>query len=321
MKYIESNSTDVYFNLALEEYVFQNFPKDDCFMLWINDNSIVMGKYQNAFEEINIKEVEKIGIKVARRNSGGGTVFHDKGNLNYSIIKNYDKNLGSNYNDFIDPVINALNKLGVKAKQAGKSDIVINNKKISGSAQYSKRGRILHHGTLLYNSDLGLLEKMLETSKGLIESKSVKSIRSSVTNISDHIDKRIPIEEFKEKLLNVLFADNYDIINRVKIDKEQTQKIQDLARKKYMDWQWIYGKSPNFKFEKEARINNIDLKISLLVEKGIISEAHIEGVNCSSYEIASKIIRTRYGYKEIFNKLKVIESLNIESDVLVDCFF
>lgn len=319
MKYIESISEDVYFNLALEEYVFQNLKDDEYFMLWKNNDSIVLGKYQNAFEEINIKETERIDMKVARRNSGGGTVFHDKGNLNYSIIKNLDKNSFVNYDNFLIPVIEALNTLGVKAEKRRTCDIAINGKKISGSAQSSKGGRVLHHGTLLFNSDLDLLENMLKTTEGKIESKSVKSFRSIVTNISDHIDRNISLEDFKKALLNALFPNG---IEKFTLSNTQLQEVSNLVETKYTDWQWNYGNSPEFTFEKTNYLNNGDIKIILHVKKGMVFACTISSTNFPCSEIESAITGSRYSYKEVLNKLKEIKSLeNINIEELADCFF
>lgn len=319
MKYIESNSEDVYFNLALEEYLFQNFKDDEYFMLWKNDNSIVLGKYQNVFEEINIKEAEKAGMKVARRNSGGGTVFHDKGNLNYSIIKNLDKNTFIDYDSFLIPVIEALNKLGINAEKRRTCDIAIDGKKISGSAQSSRGGRVLHHGTLLFDADLNLLENMLKTTEGKIESRSVKSVRSIVTNIRDHIDKNISIDDFKKTLINTLFPDG---IEKVKLNDEQLQEINNLVQNKYSDWKWNYGNSPDFTFKKSNTLSNGILKINLYVKKGMIFACTITGTNFHCSEIESAVVGSRYSYNEILNNLREIKSLeNINIEGLADCFF
>lgn len=318
MKYIESISDDIYYNLALEEYVFQNLKDDEYFMLWKNDNSIVLGKYQNAFEEINIKEVEKTSMKVARRNSGGGAVFHDKGNLNYSIIRNLD-NTFFDYDSFLIPIINALNSLGIKAEKRRTCDIAINGKKISGSAQSSKGGRVLHHGTLLYNADLSLLENMLKPTEGKIESRSVKSVRSTVTNISEHIDSNITIDDFKDDLLNALFSKG---IQKTELTDEQLHEVLNLSKNKYSDWQWNYGNSPDFIFDKQSVLSGNILHINLQVKKGMVFACNIAGENFPCTEIESILIGSRYSYKEIANKLKEINSLkNINIEELVDSFF
>lgn len=319
MKYIDSISNDIYFNLALEEYVFHNFKDDTYFLLWDNDNSIVLGKYQNVFEEINIKAVEKMDIKVARRNSGGGTVFHDKGNLNYSIITDYDKNSFIDYDIFINPVITALNSLGIHAEKRRTSDIVIEGKKISGSAQSCKNDRILHHGTLLFNADLSMLENLLKTTDGKIESKSVKSVRSSVTNIKEHIDDNITLDDFKTLLLNSLFPNG---VQKVFLTEDQIAEVNNLVKNKYSQWQWNYGNSPEFSYEKESELLDMVINIKLHVKKGIIETCIIEGDKCPCKDIETAAIGTRYNYNEITDKLKEIKSLEkINIEELADCFF
>ena len=148
------NTSDVYTNLAIEEYVFHHFTDDNYLLLWKNEGSIVIGKHQNVFEKVNIKAIESSSVKVARRNTGSGAVFHDKGNLNYSLITDYDSEIFSGYDEFLNPMIKALNHLGVPAHKRRSSDIAIEDKKISGSAQTVKNNRILHHGTLLFDADL-----------------------------------------------------------------------------------------------------------------------------------------------------------------------
>lgn len=320
MKYIESISNDIYFNLALEEYVFQNLNDDAYFMLWENDSSIVLGKHQNVFEEINIKEAEKTGIKIARRNSGGGTVFHDRGNLNYSFIKNYDKYSFIDYDSFLTPVIEALNSLSIKAEKRRTCDIAIDGKKISGSAQSSKGGRILHHGTLLFDADLSLLEKLLKPTNGKIESRSIKSVRSTVTNIKEHLHEEITLDTFKNHLLNALFPLG---IKKISLTDEQLQEVKNLAESKYSDWKWNFGNSPDFSYEKQSILVNEPVTIKLQVKKGMIFASTVEGEILPCCDIENAVTGSRYSYREIMDRLKEMKSLNknINIEILADCFF
>ncbi|NYB74164.1 lipoate--protein ligase [Sedimentibacter hydroxybenzoicus DSM 7310] len=323
MKYIESISDDVYFNLALEEYIFNSLKDDTYFMLWKNENSIVMGKHQNAYEEINIKAIEQNNIKVARRNTGGGTVFHDRGNLNYSVITDYDKNTFIDYDKFIIPVINALNSIGVKAEKRRTSDIAIDGKKISGSAQTIKGNRALHHGTLLFSADLTMLHDLLKTTEGKIESKSVKSVRSIVTNIREHlIDTTINIDEFQKMFADAMFSDD---IEKYEISQEQIESVNELVENKYSKWEWSFGASPDFYFEKESAVNGNAIKVKLNVKKGIVTECNIQGINLTCGELEENIIGSRYSYIDTVNKLKEYSSLkgilNINYEELADCFF
>ncbi|WP_313163014.1 lipoate--protein ligase [Sedimentibacter sp.] len=323
MKYIESISDDVYFNLALEEYIFNNLKDDTYFMLWKNENSIVMGKHQNAYEEINIKTIEQNNIKAARRNTGGGTVFHDRGNLNYSVITDYDKNKFIDYDQFIIPVINALNSIGVKAEKRRTSDIAIDGKKISGSAQTIKGNRALHHGTLLFSADLTMLHDLLKTTEGKIESKSVKSVRSIVTNIRDHlIDTAINIDEFQKMFSDAMFSGNTE---KYEINQEQIESVNELVENKYSRWEWNFGASPDFYFEKESAVAGDVIKVNLNVKKGIVTECNIRGTNLPCKELEENIIGSRYSYIDTVNRLKEYRSLkgilNINYEELADCFF
>ena len=323
MKYIESISDDVYFNLALEEYIFNNLKDDTYFMLWKNDSSIVLGKHQNVFEEINIKAIEQNNIKVARRNTGGGTVFHDRGNLNYSVITEYDKNTLIDYNQFIIPVINALNSMGINAEKRRTSDIAIDGKKISGSAQSIKGNRALHHGTLLFDADLTMLHDLLKTTEGKIESKSVKSVRSIVTNIKNHLfDTAINIDEFQKLLIDTMFSDKVD---KYEITQEQIETIKELVENKYSKWEWNFGNSPDFYFEKDSVILSNTIKVKLHVKKGVITDCNIQGNNIPSDILEENIIGSRYSYINIVNKFKELSSLkninNLNYEKLAECFF
>lgn len=322
MRYIESISDDVYFNLALEEYIFNNLKDDTYFMLWKNHNSIVLGKHQNVFEEINIKAIEQNNIKVARRNTGGGTVFHDRGNLNYSVITDYDKNTFIDYDKFIIPVINALNSIGVKAEKRRTSDIAIDGKKISGSAQTIKGNRALHHGTLLFDADLTMLHDLLKTTEGKIESKSVKSVRSIVTNIKDHLRDEINIDEFQRLLINTMFSGN---AGKYEINEEQIKTIQELAENKYSKWEWNFGASPDFSYEKESEILGDKINVKLFVKKGVITNCNVQGNNIPCNDLQEHITDSRYSYMNIVNKLKEISFFknmkNLNYEELADCFF
>lgn len=326
MKVVDNTNEDVYYNLALEEYLFKNFTESEYLLLWKNTNSIVLGKHQNVFEEINLKAVEESGIPVARRNTGGGTVFHDEQNLNYSFITNCQGDAFADYDQFLTPVIKALNEMGVPAGKRRTSDIAIGDHKISGSAQTVKKGRILHHGTLLYNSDLTLLKNLLKTTEGKITSKSVKSVRSDVTNIKKHIkDQSMTIEAFKDKLLETLFPDG---IEKVSITPADIQSIQALVDEKYSQWQWNYGNSPKFSFEKESVITNkagLEKKMGIKLEivKGKIAKCEVTVDGLTNTEIEAMLTGSRYGYQEIINKLKEIKFVKNtlqNADCLTDCF-
>ena len=185
--FIESNSNDPRFNLALEQYVFDEMPKDrEYFWLWQNHNTIVVGKHQNTAQEINQTYVREHGITVVRRLSGGGAVYHDMGNVNFTFIADTGDMETLNLHAFCTPVVNTLEQIGVKAEVSGRNDITIDGKKFSGNSQYIKHGRIMHHGTLMFDSDLSVVSKALQVSSDKYESKGFKSVKSRVTNIKPY---------------------------------------------------------------------------------------------------------------------------------------
>jgi lipoate-protein ligase A len=326
LKVFDSTNTDVYFNLAMEEYLFKNCVDTEYLLLWKNHNSIVLGKHQNIFEEINLKAVEESGIQVARRNTGGGTVFHDEQNLNYSFICNSEGDGFADYEQFLIPVIKALNEMGIPAVKRRTSDIAIGEQKISGSAQTVKKGRVLHHGTLLYNSDLSLLKNLLKTTTGKITSKSVKSVRSDVTNIKKHMtDQSMTMAAFKDTLLEKLLPDG---IEKVRLTEEDIQSIQALADEKYSQWEWNYGQSPKFSFEKESLVLSIngikmpiDVKLEIIKGKIAKAEAIVDGL--ANAELEETLTGVRYGYREILHKLDETQfnkTAQIKIDNLTNCF-
>lgn len=325
MKVFDSTNTDVYFNLAMEEYLFKNNRDSAYLLLWKNDNSIVLGKHQNIFEEINLKAVEQAGIPVARRNTGGGTVFHDVNNLNYSFISNQGDAF-ADYDQFLGPVIAALNKMGIPATKRRTSDIAIGEQKISGSAQTVKKGRVLHHGTLLYDSDLSLLKNLLKTSAGKITSKSVKSVRSDVTNIKKHLtDQTMSLETFKNKFLVTLFPDG---VEKVSLTEQDIEAVEALVNEKYSRWEWNYGQSPKFSFEKAAAILNmkgreIHLTVKLEINKGSIAKGEVGVDGLENTELIEILTGVRYGYNEILHHLEGSEFAKdneLMADCLTDCF-
>jgi len=209
MKYIDSQSSNPYFNLALEEYVLKNFSiEEDIIFLWQNTPTIVVGNNQNTIEEINMPFVNEKKIKVVRRLSGGGAVYQDLGNLNFTFLMSLEKPANLEIKKFALPVVEALNKLGVPAELTGRNDITVEGKKISGNAQRLFRNKLLHHGTLLFDTDLEVMAKVLQVGLDKIQSKGIKSIRSRVTNIKPYLAKQKTILEFRESILSELFQIN-----------------------------------------------------------------------------------------------------------------
>lgn len=261
-KYLFLNTTSIHINLATEEYLFLKNLSHPLLLLYTNSPSVVLGRYQNIYEELNIREVENQTIPVARRISGGGTVFHDLGNLNYSYIMPLKEKYIPDYDSFLLPVINTLRKIGIPAHKQRGSDIAVEGKKISGSAQKSNKNTIMHHGTLLFSSDLEQLELMLKSPKGNFVSKSVKSFRSEVCNIRDYLpkDKNLDIKWLAAELIKDMAGAKAE---RLCLEPEDFNEIKKLS-KKYQSWEWNWGQSPKFSIDEDI--------FSIKIEDGIISD-------------------------------------------------
>ncbi|CTN68940.1 lipoate protein ligase A [Streptococcus pneumoniae] len=226
MKYIINHSNDTAFNIALEEYAFKHLlDEDQIFLLWINKPSIIVGRHQNTIEEINRDYVRENGIEVVRRISGGGAVYHDLNNLNYTIISKEDENKAFDFKSFSTPVINTLAQLGVKAEFTGRNDLEIDGKKFCGNAQAYINGRIMHHGCLLFDVDLSVLANALKVSKDKFESKGVKSVRARVTNIINELPKKITVEKFRDLLLEYMKKEYPEMTEYVFSEEELAKSI------------------------------------------------------------------------------------------------
>ncbi|QAV99588.1 lipoate--protein ligase [Bacillus subtilis] len=273
------NINDPRINLAIEEYCVKHLdPEQQYLLFYVNQPSIIIGKNQNTIEEINTKYVEENGIIVVRRLSGGGAVYHDLGNLNFSFITKDDGDSFHNFKKFTEPVIQALHQLGVEAELSGRNDIVVDGRKISGNAQFATKGRIFSHGTLMFDSAIDHVVSALKVIKDKIESKGIKSIRSRVANISEFLDDKMTTEEFRSHLLRHIFNTN-DIGNvpEYKLTEKDWETIHQISKERYQNWDWNYGRSPKFNLNHSKRypVGSIDLRLE--VKKGKIEDCKIFG--------------------------------------------
>ncbi|SDI25024.1 lipoate--protein ligase [Winogradskyella thalassocola] len=264
-------------NLALEEYALRHFDTStDYLLFYINEPSIIIGRNQNTLEEINQDYIDANQIHVVRRVSGGGAVYHDLGNLNFSFITNHDGKSISNFKKFTAPVIKVLNDMGVSAELKGRNDILVDEKKISGTAQFSTGKRMISHGTLLFDTDMSEVAKALQVKMSKIQSKGHKSVRSRVANISEFLKTPIPMADFKKQLLVGLYEAS-EPFETYKLTEAEWQAVHQLKAEKYDLWDWNFGRSPKFNIQRNKRfpIGEIDLRI--FVEKGHISEVKVFG--------------------------------------------
>lgn len=278
MKYIKTDYRIPAYNMAMEDLIINHMPLDDYLTFYIHDPAIIIGQHQNTLEEINPDYVKEKGIHVQRRLSGGGAVYHDHGNLNFSFIVRGNREDVNHFDVLTLPVIKTLEKLGIKAELSGRNDLLIDGKKFSGNAQYFRNGRLLQHGTILFNSEMSELGNALKVKELKIKSKGVQSVRSRVTNIVDYLpeDKKdITIEEFKDLLLETI-GEIYDL-EEYKLTPEEEAIHAKLVEEKFKTWEWNYGKSPKFNLAREEKFpfGIIDARVD--VAKGEIKEIKIYG--------------------------------------------
>jgi len=275
MLFIDNNLTNPYFNLATEEYLLKNF-NEDVFMLWRNEPSIIVGKNQNTLSEINYEYVKGKSIPVVRRLTGGGAVFHDLGNLNFTFISTDDSKSFTNFRKFTQPIIDVLKELNINAEFTGRNDLTIEGKKFSGNAQCNYKNKVMHHGTLLFTSVINDISAALKVKPTKFEGKGIKSVASRVTNISDHLKTPITILEFKDMIMKHVskMNDNYSVYE---LSEEALGNIKKLYDEKYNTWQWNYGNSPKYSLVNEVKFSGGNLEFYLNVEKGKITEIKIFG--------------------------------------------
>ena len=275
--FIESNSNDPRFNLALEQYIFDQMPRNRSYlMLWRNDQTIVVGKHQDTFAEINADYVRANQIQVVRRLSGGGAVYHDLGNVNFTFIADHT---GSDFDfsTFCRPVIWALESLGVPAELNGRNDMTIRGRKFSGNSQYVKEGRVMHHGTLLYDSDLSVVSSALAPIRDKLTSKGLPSVRSRVTNIKPYVnDPQMTVEDFWAALRERMFR--CFSMRKYQLSPQELEQVEELRERIYSQWEWNYGHSPACSIRKERRVEGCGtLQIHMDVEKGNITRLAFRG--------------------------------------------
>lgn len=323
MRYIISENTDAYFNLASEEYLLKH-TDEDIFYLWRNDNAIIVGTNQNTLSEINVEYVKEKEIKVVRRLTGGGAVYHDLGNINYTFIENSKKSF-NDFRGFCEPITKALNELGVKAEFSGRNDMTIDGKKFSGTAQCKYKNRVMHHGTLLFSSKKSDISGALKPRDIKFTGKSVKSVASRITNISEHLESPMDVLEFRDRIMRSVAGglDNITVFDAI-----EEEKIKKLREEKYSTWEWNYGQSPKFSMTKEGRFTGGTVEVTLDVQKGCIENIRIYGDFFGTgniHELEEKLIGVKHQEQNVLDALKEITlsdyMVNVQDEELAGLLF
>ncbi|HGH8049345.1 TPA: lipoate--protein ligase [Streptococcus agalactiae] len=311
MKYIVNTSNDPAYNVALEAYAFQKLTDiDEIFILWINEPAIIIGRHQNTIQEINKEFIDKNGIHVVRRLSGGGAVYHDLNNLNYTIISNNTQEGAFDFQTFSKPVIDTLAKLGVKAEFTGRNDLEINGQKFAGNAQAYYKGRMMHHGCLLFDVDMSVLGQALKVSKDKIESKGIKSVRARVTNIVDHLSDKITVQEFSDAILAQM-KEEYPEMDEYVLSDAELSEIQAMRDNQFATWDWTYDKAPEYTIERGVRYPAGKITTYANVENSTIKSVKIFGdfFGVKPVDDIEKMLEgVRYDYKDVLAALKTVDT-------------
>ncbi|MDR0714997.1 MAG: lipoate--protein ligase [Bacteroidales bacterium] len=275
MRLINDGHTDACFNLAAEEYVFEHFP-ERCFMLWCNEPAIVVGRHQNALAEVNVEYVRRNGIKVVRRLSGGGAVYHDAGNLNFTFIERQDTGQTVDFSRFSAPIIALLREKGVEAEIGKRDELSVNGAKISGVAKHVSRGRILYHGTLLFSGNLTALTEALRTAPGKFSDKAIPSVRSKVGNISEYLSPPTDVAQFRAAVFAYMLR-HLPHAREYSYSEADLTAVRQLRDEKYARWEWNFGQSPPYAMTRSVALDGKTFSASLNVRQGIIRQIRFEG--------------------------------------------
>jgi len=321
MRCIISTSTNPYFNLATEEYLLK-INDNEIFLIYINEPCVVVGKHQNLLSEINLPYTLEHSIKLARRISGGGTVYQDLNNLNFSFIHNCTNLEQINFTKFTNPILEALSEMGLDVSFSGRNDLLVDSKKISGNAMHIFKTRVLSHGTLLFNTDLNKLSAALKNQPSKYIDKSIKSVKSKVTNISNHLEYPKTIDEFRRVLFQIITG-KYTNPTINQLTNQESESIHQISKSKFETWEWIYGYSPKYVFKNSFVISNLMVILEMHVEKGIIKhvKTNIDSPQNTDYQhVFDTLLNLKHDYKSIFESLENHPKINSISNFKIQEF-
>jgi lipoate-protein ligase A len=326
---IVNNSTNPYFNLALEEYFLKNDQiADDLVIIWQNSPAVIVGKHQNTVAEINAEFIKQQGIYVVRRSSGGGAVYHDLGNINFTFIMHNQPSRRNDFSYFAGSIVDALRAVGIQAEFTGRNDITIDGKKFSGNAQYFYQDKVLHHGTILFDSDLTVVQQALSVKTDTYTSKAVKSTPSRVTNIRPYLNEPITIEKFKQILVESIFAKHQQPYQEHQLTPAELNAINELVAKRYQTWDWNYGASPQYNFHQDKKFTGGTISLYLDIKQGRIEQIKIHGdffANGDIHDLEQLLTGQKYEQAQLAAALADVDITkylhNITADEFLSCFF
>lgn len=303
MKYLRHDTTDAHYNMALDEYCLERCPwNEPVFYLWQNAPAVIIGLNQNAYAEVNLPYLESHGIKLARRVTGGGAVYHDLQNLNYTIVGR-SSDLDRDFPEYMHLVVNALRTLGVDAELSGRNDILVAGRKVSGYAKRVYKDRLMIHGTLMYDVDIEELTHVLAVPGSKLESAGIASVRSRVANLKTLLPQFSDIDAFRSALQDILAEGDCE----VRLTPEQLSEIQDIAREKFSTWEWNYGRSPAAAFRSSRKCACGTVEVQYTVSRGIISSLAFGGDFLGflpADELAGRLIGCRFSRQALMETLE-----------------
>lgn len=318
MKCILSSYSDIFFHLAAEEYLLKH-QDEDIVMIWQSEKAVVVGKHQNTMNEINYSFIREKNIPVARRLSGGGTVYHGPGNLNFTFIMNGEKGKLVDFKRYVSLIREFLHEKGILADIGTKNDLLVNGLKISGNAEHVFKTRVLHHGTLLYNADLDILNETIKVVPGKYIDKAVQSNRSRVANVQSFMKHDLSVETFAQELFDFLLK-KFNVAKSYSFDPAELEAITKLRNEKYSTWEWNFGYSPSFEMKREFNLGQDEEKgiLVLHVVKGYVDYLEIIG-NSRLQQLQNILKGCRYRYEDVKRKLNILNDK--ESSSILDLLF
>lgn len=304
MIYIECGSTDICYNFALENYfaVEKRLP-DTVFLFWHATPTLIVGKYQNVLEEVNKPYADAHGIRIVRRMSGGGTIYTDLGGWQFTFIQHKDTR-EIEFHEYLQPILDALREMGINAAFNGRNDLTIDGRKFSGNSQYRLGDCVIHHGTLMFENDVEQMVASTTVDSYKITSKSIKSVRDRVTNISEHLPAPMSVEAFKDSMVRHIMHGSTNVYT---VTPEDDARIREIARERFESWESVFGANPRFNIDRTGRYAGGRIQFKIEVNKGIIRSAAVYGDFFSTLDaevIAGALLGCRYERNSVLDALR-----------------